>query len=210
MSAQSIYDKLRGYGLTHEGTCGVMGNLMAESSMIANIAQRGMTKLTDEQYTAKYDNDPESCYKDGVGYGLAQWTYWPRKKALAEFANSSGVSVGDAQMQVDFLVHELRTDYSGLFEFLCQTKDMYTATDRVCREFERPAVNNVAIRYDFAKVFSADLHESVEQTPAHPPDQSIMILQTVLVYNGYSTEISGYKSPQFLETLREFVTDIGG
>lgn len=215
MSNQLIYDKLRAAGLTHSGVCGVMGNLMAESSMIANIAQRGMTQLTDEQYTSKFDSDPTSCYRDGVGYGLAQWTYWSRKKELFEFANAKGVSVGNEEMQVEFLLHELRRDYSGLFSFLCSTDDLYAATDRVCREFERPAFNNVAHRYDFAMVFANDMAPILEaKKPApeqwFPPDQSIMVLQAVLSYNGYPVEVTGYKDENFLAALREFLIDIGG
>lgn len=213
MSNQLIYDKLRAAGLTHSGVCGVMGNLMAESSMIANIAQRGMTKLTDKEYTDKYDNYPTTCYRDGVGYGLAQWTYWSRKQELFEFANAKGVSVGDEAMQVEFVIHELRKDYSGLFSFLCETDDLYAATDRVCREYERPAFNNVDRRYNFAKVFSDDLAptEAVESTDSwSKPDLSVLVLQAVLVGNGYPVEVTGVKDAKFLAVMREFLKDMGG
>ncbi|MBQ1235455.1 MAG: hypothetical protein IIX72_00610 [Oscillospiraceae bacterium] len=213
MSAFNIYNKLRGYGMTHAGTCAMMGNLMAESSLIANIAQRGMTKLTDAEYTAKFDEYPETCYRDGVGYGLAQWTYWSRKQNLFEFANARGKSVGDENTQIDFAVHELRTEYSGLYSYLCSTDDMYEATARICKEYERPAVNNIDRRYQFAQTFDRDFAgEVVARNPAasFPPDQSILVLQAVLVANGYATEITGYKSVDFFEKLREFVHDIGG
>lgn len=213
MSNQLIYDKLRAAGLTHSGVCGVMGNLMAESSMIANIAQRGMTKLTDKEYTDKYDNYPTACYRDGVGYGLAQWTYWSRKQELFEFANAKGVSVGDEAMQIEFVIHELRKDYSGLFSFLCETDDLYAATDRVCREYERPAFNNVDRRYNFAKVFSDDLAptEAVESTDSwSKPDLSVLVLQAVLVGNGYPVDVTGVKDAKFLAVMREFLKDMGG
>ena len=213
MSNQLIYDKLRAAGLTHSGVCGVMGNLMAESSMIANIAQRGMTKLTDKEYTDKYDNYPTTCYRDGVGYGLAQWTYWSRKQELFEFANAKGVSVGDEAMQVEFVIHELRKDYSGLFSFLCETDDLYAATDRVCREYERPAFNNVDRRYNFAKVFSDDLAPTVavESTDSwSKPDLSVLVLQAVLVGNGYPVDVTGVKDAKFLAVMREFLKDMGG
>lgn len=213
MSNQLIYDKLRAAGLTHSGVCGVMGNLMAESSMIANIAQRGMTKLTDEEYTAKFDSYPESCYRDGVGYGLPQLTFWSRKKAFWEFAHSRGKSVGDEETQVEFIVHELKTDFSGLYTFLCSTDDLYAATDRVCREYERPAFNNVDRRYNFAKVFSEDLAPTavVEFTDSwSKPDLSVLVLQAVLVGNGYPVEITGVKDAKFLAVMREFLKDMGG
>lgn len=214
MSNQLIYDRLRAAGMTHSGVCGVMGNLMAESSMIASIAQRGMTKLTDAEYTDKFDTDPESCYRDGVGYGLAQWTFWSRKAELFYFANSRGASVGDEATQVDFIIHELRTDYPGLFAYLCQTDDLFEATDRVCREYERPAINNVSNRYNFAKVFSDDLAPT-EIIPTntnkwYPPDLSVLVLQALLAGNGYAVEVTGYKDEKFLAAMREFLADIGG
>lgn len=213
MSAQVIYDNFRAAGMTHAGACGVMGNLMAESSMIANIAQRGMTKLTDEEYRDKFDLYPDSCIRDGVGYGLAQWTFWSRKKALWEFARARTTSVGNEETQMLFIISELQTDFPGLWSFLCQTDNLYLATDRVCREYEAPAVNNVDRRYEFAKIFDRDFGEDIGQVggPAYvAPDQSILILQAVLVANGYNTEITGYKNADFLAKLREFVTDIGG
>lgn len=209
MSVRGIYDKLRAAGLSHEGACGLMGNLKAESSMVSNIAQRGMTSLSDQAYTAKFDSNPDSCLRDGVGYGLAQWTYPSRKQALWNFCRARGKSVGDEDAQTDFILHELMEDYPKLFSFLCQTRDLYAAADRVCREYERPAVNNVDRRYEFAQDF--DEAFSADETGAwFPPDLSILVLQALLVGNGYNTEISGYKDAAFFDKLREFVRDIGG
>ena len=42
-----------------------------------------------------------------------------------------------------------------------------------------------------------------------PPDQSILVLQAVLVGNNYNTDITGYKNQQFFSTLNSFVKDIG-
>lgn len=218
MSEQTIYNNLRNAGMSVAGACALMGNMKAESGMKSNIAQRGMTKLTDEQYTEKFDRQPESCYKDGVGYGLCQWTYWTRKQALRQCAASWGVSVGDEDMQVAFAVKELKTDNAGLWAYLCGNCDIYTATERICKEFERPAVNNTSIRYNFAVDFYNKFNVKGEAgeskgdpgIPTFPPDQSIMILQTVLCYNGYTVPITGYKDETFMDKLREFVTDIGG
>lgn len=147
---REIYDKLRAAGLSHAGTCGLMGNLMAESGLVVNIAQRGMTALSDEDYTAKFDNYPDACIRDSVGYGLAQWTYWSRKQALWNYASRHGKSVGDRGVQLNFIVFELGQDYPDLLDFLRCTDDIYAAADRVCRDYERPAVNNVDRRFEYA------------------------------------------------------------
>lgn len=53
MGAKEIYIKLREAGLTTEGACGLMGNMQAESAMQANVAQRGMTSLSDSRSAMK-------------------------------------------------------------------------------------------------------------------------------------------------------------
>lgn len=209
MSAQTIYNTLIAAGMTHAGACGMLGNMKAESGLIANIAQRGMTSLTDEEYTEKFDREPETCYKDGVGYGLYQLTYWTRKRGYSEYAHSKGVSVGDEQTQVEYCIIELKS-YPTLWKFLCTTDEVITAADRICSEFERPAVNNFAVREKFAQTFAQSLKKAEAVKPAFPPDLSIMILQTVLNYNNYPCDITGYKDSKFLAALREFTTDVGG
>ena len=157
MSAHTIYNDLRRAGMTHAGVCAMLGNMQCESSLKANIAQRGMTNLTDEQYTRLFDANPERCISDGVGYGLCQWTHPVRKRNLRQFARNWDVSVGAEDMQTAFAVEELKTEYTNLWEYLCSTAELYTATERICKEFERPAVNNVDARYKDAQEFSAAL-----------------------------------------------------
>lgn len=155
MSAKEIYNRLCAAGLTVEGACGLMGNMQAESGMRANIAQRGMTSLSDDDYTASADMGAIDFAHDAVGYGLCQWTYWSRKRALLDFARARGASVGDEAMQVDFCIAELSRDYAELFAFLRIASDVYAATDRICCEYERPAVNNVSVRFGYAQHFHA-------------------------------------------------------
>ena len=154
MSARDIYAKLIAAGLTHEGTCGLMGNMQAESGMKSNIVQRGMTALSDEEYTAAAAEWPVKFIHDGVGYGLCQWTYWSRKQALFNFAQERGASVGNEEMQVEFCVSELKNDYHGLWALLCSVTDIYTAASEVCTVYERPAVNNITVRAGYANQIS--------------------------------------------------------
>lgn len=226
MGALNIYDRLRSYGLSHAGACAMLGNFEAESALLSNNLQNSYEKklgFVDQLYTNSVDNGSYKNFAgDSAGYGLAQWTYGPRKQNLLEFANSRGASIGDENMQVDFAVHELRTEYSGLFNYLCSPADLYTATSRVCKEFERPAVNNVADRYAFAqkwdKEFKAadtedylvnfDLAPELTPVGSYPPDLSVLVLQAVLTYNGYAVEITGHKGDNFFAKLNEFVQDM--
>ena len=172
MSAQIIYNRLRDHGMTAAGACAMLGNMQAESGLKAHIAQRGMTTLTDDEYTRQADSYAMSQAKfvhDAVGYGLCQWTYWSRKKALVEYAHDIGKSVGDEEMQVDFCVGELKADFPGLWNYLCITEDTYEATSRICAEYERPAVNNIDTRYYFARKFQAELADGRKQTTDDQP-----------------------------------------
>lgn len=144
MSQLSILTALVRGGMTPVAACAMGGNMMCESNMQADIAQRGMTTLTDAQYTAAADAGTINFAYDAVGYGLCQWTYYVRKQRLLEYARGVGTSVGDEAMQVDFVLHELQTEseYRELWEFLKVTQDMYSAAGWICTRYERPAVIN--------------------------------------------------------------------
>ena len=53
-------------------------------------------------------------------------------------------------MQLAFAVKELQLDYPNVWSCLTSTKDISTAARRVCTEYERPAVNNITVRANFA------------------------------------------------------------
>lgn len=162
MSKETIYKALIAGGLNHIGACAVMGNMMAESALRANNAQDGMTKLTDEDYTASADIGAIDFVYDKVGYGLCQWTFWTRKAQLMNYCRSRGVSVGDEDAQVQFCLQELRKDYASLFSRLTTAGNLYQAVSWVCKEFERPEINNIAVRHQCA----VEIGQELERTGA--------------------------------------------
>lgn len=179
MGALSILQTLVEAGMTVEAACAMAGNMMAESGLKANIAQRGMTKLTDEQYTERADNcciPPDAGLPtvnfndDGVGYGLCQWTHPTRKQHLLDYAQSMGASVGDEFTQVQFCLAELKTDFPALWKFLCETHDGYVATERICKEYERPAMNNIETRYKYALDLYAKYSAALSAEASHADD----------------------------------------
>ena len=213
MTAKEIYDILRAGGLSHAGALGMLGNMGDESGLKENIAQRGMTKLSDEQYTAAADNGLIDFANDSVGYGLCQWTFRTRKAALMQYAKQCGVSVGNGVMQCEFALKELLEDYPSLWKFLCTTDNIDEASDRICKEFERPAVNNLLTRRDFAHGYESevvDYQPTID--PAYhasfPPDPTVLAFQLWLNYNGYVTPVNGYKSGTFFDVLDKFITDM--
>lgn len=139
---KQIYDALIAGGLTPAGAAGLMGNFMAESAMKSeNLQNTGNTKLdmTDGEYTSYVDNGTYTNFaKDGHGYGLAQWTYWTRKRDLLAFAKNLGKSIGDYMMQVAFTLQELKS-YTSVLKVLQTTNSVKEASDIVLTQFERPA-----------------------------------------------------------------------
>lgn len=161
MTAKEIYIHLIQAGLTSEGACALMGNLQAESGLRSNNAENGRTSLSDEAYTEAVDNGTYTKFvTDAIGYGLAQWTYWSRKQALLNYSKEKGKSVGDCAMQLDFCLKEIKDRCIGLFNDLCSTKDMKQATAYVCTKYERPAVNNIDTRFNYAQKFFEDFSGS--------------------------------------------------
>ena len=132
---QIIWQFFKKQGFTDAGTAGMMGNLFAESALLPNNLQNTYnTKLnyTDAAYTAAVDNGTYTNFvKDSAGYGLAQWTYWSRKQNLLNFAKSKGTSIGDLDMQLEFLMQELKSGYSSLLNTLKTTKSVSEASNGV-------------------------------------------------------------------------------
>lgn len=123
-----------------------LGNLKAESNLRANNLQNSYEKslgMDDVTYTAAVDSkaySKESFYNDKAGYGLAQWTYWSRKKAMYEYiVEKLKRSIGDTRSQYDFLLYEISTSYSGLVTKLKNCKTIKEASDLILTQFEKPA-----------------------------------------------------------------------
>ena len=149
-TATRLYKKFSAAGMTDAGIKGVLVNLWAESLLISiNVENR--SQIDDQEYTKMVDEDPAYDFATDngkyLGYGLAQWTYPPRKRALLQFARALNVSIGDEDMQGDFLLQELRQDFPDLFGFLKSTNSIYDAADQFMRKFENPAVKTDRTKY---------------------------------------------------------------
>ena len=146
---KAIWDFLYGKLGNAYGTAGLMGNLYAESALKSTNLQQTYEKklgLSDAQYTAKVDDGSYINFvKDSAGYGLAQWTYWSRKQALYQFAKSAGKSIGDLQMQLDFLWKEIQ-GYTSVLNTLKTAKSVKAASDSVLTQYERPADQGDAVK----------------------------------------------------------------
>ena len=170
MSKETIYNYLRQGGLSHNGACAMMGNMYCESLLKSdNVEDR--CPMSDAEYTKAVNNGTLSCYqfsRDAYGYGLCQWTYYTRKDELWKRTVEKGISVSDEMAQCELCIAELKRDYKNLYSYLCEDCDLYNATSRICREYERPAYNNIDARYSKAKEYSEQISPSPSPTPVPP------------------------------------------
>lgn len=122
------------------------------------LKEAGKPYCTDKAYTAAVDAGQISRAEflnplpgKQYGYGLAQWTSAGRKAGLYDLAKSKGVSIGDLEMQLEFLIKELSTSYKGVLSVLKAAADVKTASDKVLTGFERPADQSEAVKTERAR-----------------------------------------------------------
>ena len=151
-----IWDFLKAEGFNDFGIAGLMGNLFAESRLLPNnMEDKYQSKLgyNDESYTRAVDNNTYTNFvKDAVGYGLAQWTYWTRKQNLLNFARKNNKSIGDLDMQLNFLVKELKESYTNsVYNVLKKATSVLEASNAVLLNFERPVNISASVQATRAK-----------------------------------------------------------
>jgi hypothetical protein len=96
--------------------------------------------MSDAEYTAAVDAGIYTDFiNDSAGYGLAQWTYHTLKRDMLAYHQKKGKSIGDGDTQMEFLVHQLSTQYTAVWKILTSAKSVREASDAMLLKFERPA-----------------------------------------------------------------------
>lgn len=175
MNDKKIWDFLISKIHNPYGVAGLMGNLYAESVLNPKNLQTSYEtklKMTDTTYTNGVDNGTYTKFtSDRAGYGLAQWTNATRKKNLLNFAKEQGKSIGDLDMQLNFLWKEL-DDYSSVKETLLNATSIKEASDIVLTKFERPANQDDSVKTKRAnygkKYYDAYVNSKPSYTYADP------------------------------------------
>lgn len=164
-----IWDYFKVNGLSDAGVAGLLGNLWAESGFNPKNLQNTFNKAlntTDEEYTCAVDNGTyQNFVYDGAGFGICQWTYWSRKQNLLNFAQAAGKSIGDLDMQLDFLWKELNDGYCGVLDLLRNATSVLEASNEILFKFERPANQGISVqekRANYGQVYF-DKYASTEK-----------------------------------------------
>ena len=152
-----IWKYFTSHGWSESAVAGLLGNLQKESGVecirVQNDVSRDRKKSID--YTNSVGSVRDQFIKDSKGYGLAQWTTSNRKAGLWDLAVSRGKSVGDADVQIEFLFTEFERGTPADKEpgsKLCnvigknslaqlkKSQDVQEATWIVLSQFEKPYV----------------------------------------------------------------------
>lgn len=202
-----IWDFLKAKGLNDFAVAGVIGNLFAESGLSPINLQNNFEKklgYNNKGYTKAVDDGTYINFiKDAAGYGLAQWTYWTRKKALLEFAKANKASIGDLRMQLNFLWQEFNNN-GRLLTLLRSATSVRMASDFMLKIFERPADMSEAVQekrasygmkyYNkFAKAEVKEVTPPVVETPKVEEKKEEIVSTTPIVSEDIKVTIPAEK-----------------
>lgn len=176
----TIWNYFKGKGLNNFAVAGIMGNLYAESGFKPTNLQNTYEKklgYTDATYTAAVNNGSYTNFvKDSAGYGLAQWTYWSRKQALWEYAQSVGKSIGDLTMQLDFMWKEMQ-GYKSMMTTLKSATSVLEASNAVLTQYEKPADQGEAVQKKRAGYGQTYYDKYAQKATASTPTDNLYRVQ---------------------------------
>lgn len=130
------------------GISALLGNMYAESGVNPrNLQNSYNTKwgVTDEEYIRRVDNDtwrdPQGrpFGSDRGGFGLCQWTSVGRKTGLYNYTKSVHSSIGDMEVQLNWLLQELKSPgYKKVLYSINNCESVKECSDVIVKSFERP------------------------------------------------------------------------
>lgn len=196
-----VWDFLKSKKLNDFAIAGVMGNLYGESKLNSKNLQQSFEKKlnhTDETYTSAVDSGSYTNFiNDGAGYGIAQWTFWNRKKGLLDLANEMKTSIGDLKMQLEFLWTEL-CKYQNTISVLQNAKSVQEASNIVLLDYERPANKGIDVqmlRVKYSNLFYGMFAKagSGSNKPSDPSFTPYLVRVIAPEINYYSGAGTSYK-----------------
>lgn len=231
---QTIYNICRQQGMTEAGALATVGNFQCESTCEPFRVEGDFSpyKTISLAYVQGVTDGSISRYQfshDGKGFGLYQLTFWSRKQEYYDYWKASNDKLDSAELQTLFAIKEMKRDFSMLWTFLTQTNDIFTACSRICREFERPAYNNVDARIQAANRFKNELdldnwQSGDDPTPEPEPEpmpqkdelvlrtidkncngfNEVYLLQSLLLCRGYEVVVSGVWDYELTDCVKVF------
>jgi hypothetical protein len=133
---EKAFNFFKSKGLSADQAAGVIGNLRQESGLNPEAQQ---------------DKSKDAFPKDGVGFGIAQWTYTVRQKPLVDFATQKNEPVTNLDIQLDYLWQEFTQKYASTYRALTGAGDYTSAVTIFEKGFEGAGNPQMEKRINFAK-----------------------------------------------------------
>ena len=169
------------------GVAGLMGNLYVESRLESQFLEGSYSRklgLSSDQYTKAVDSRTYTNFvHDSAGYGLAQWTYWSRKEALLNYAKANGKSIGNLNMQLNYLWEELQK-YKTVLAVLKSAKSVREASDIVVERYEKPANQSEKLKENRANYGKKYYDLYAQKEPSKKGKRVVTTADRVNVRNG--------------------------
>lgn len=172
---EQIWDYLMAHIGNACGVAGLMGNMQAESGLRSNNLQNSFEQklgFTDETYTAAVDGGAYLNFaSDRCGYGICQWTSEGRKRGLLNLAQTRSKSIGNINIQLEWLWAELSGAYIGVLKGIKAAGSIREASDIVLTRFECPADQSEAVKQKRAS-YGQYFYDKYSGRPAPGPSPS--------------------------------------
>ncbi len=134
---QRSFNYFVGRGLSPVAAAAIVGNFWWESGGVDPTSQQ--------------DGSKDPFPKNGVGFGIAQWTFTARQQPLVDFAKAAGRPVTDLGVQLDFAWQEITTGNTALLSRLkayTSADQISVATNDVMLNYEAPSTDPAVARFD--------------------------------------------------------------
>lgn len=210
---KAIWNFFTQKGLNQNAVAGIMGNLYVESKLepkcLTSTALR--KKYNNNTYTQAVDNGKVDFVHGGGAYGLAQWCYWSRKEALQKYAKEQKKSIGDLNMQLEFMWKEMQS-YKTMMAVLLAGESVDACGRSVMLKYEKPAnqtEKNQLNRVKYCQQYLDKYGVIYEKTPQEVKQNylyKVDIFNTKLNYRigpAKTYKTKGYITPGLYEVTKE-------
>ena len=166
---------------------GIMGNLSYESDLQTTRLEKGKQCIySEDSYTKAVDSGEYTEFtEDGIGYGIAQWSYPSRKQRLLELSLSADSSVGDLDVQLQLLEEELIRYH--MLNRISNADSVRFASDYFLLNFENPNLTDEEMK----KLRSEIGNRIYDQYSQKEPVQNLQEIQKHIVEIASATDLYG-------------------
>ena len=165
------------------GVAGLMGNLMAESSLnpVCKTGGKGdIRKLSGSEYAKQVMDGKIAPYDfahDRVAFGLVQWCYYSRKEGLFKFIREKKLDISSFEAQVKYILVEIKK-YKTVWRTLQEAKSIEEASDIVMLRYEKPADVSDSAKAKRA-LYARQYYNKYAQNPHLSISQMVDILEDI-------------------------------